>query len=273
MQFSKQTLYPLLIIFIFYSSSANSQRDIKIVSSFTKNNTTIENTILINNDFIMFKNNDINIRLSKNNEILDIELNTIGVKWSGNLAGFTERYNEFCKIKTDFKYKTYDANIQKNRSILLNNNDAILINDSLVSYKNSFPTYIFTKTNITSKIIGYKAVRYDSQSDSNFIELFMGYKLTSIDLTTIKNLNIIIQKISSSIDKEYTINLNFLNSTNNLFPLKTVIYKSNKNIISQETVIALDKMEIDKSKCHPNNKYTSLSLFDLLQAAKNEIKL
>jgi hypothetical protein len=273
LQFNKSlSALLILVTFLFSPLYTFSQKDIKIVGAFRENNIALENTILINKDFVAFKNNEITIRLSKNYEILDIELNTLGVKWSGNISSFNENYNEFCKILTDSKYNTYSKSFQENRIRLLENTDALYKNDSIVSYKKTFPEYPLTKTKTTAKILSYKTVLYKSEKDTNNIELYLGYKFSQEDFKTLKELNIILQKVSMSFNRTYSISMNYLNESNNLYPLKASVFNSTGNIVYQEEVIVLEKTEIDKSKCHSNNNYTSISLFDLLQAAQNEIK-
>jgi DNA-binding XRE family transcriptional regulator len=262
----------LIAIFSFSPIFTLAQKDIKIVETFEGDNITFENTIIISKDIIAFKNNEITVRLSKNNEILGIELHTLGIKWSGNTASFNEYYNEYCKIITESKYKTYSKSIQDNRIQLLNSNDVLIKNDSLVSYKEIFPEYSFTKTKTTTKILGNKTTLYKIEKGKNNIELFLGYKLSEEDFNTLKELNIILQKISTSFNRTYSISMNYLVDNGNLFPLKTSVFNSTGGLAYQEEVIVLEKTEIDKSKCHSNNNYASISLFDLLQAAKNEIK-
>lgn len=262
----------LNLLFIFPKISY-SQKDLVFINNYTNEGVFYENKLLINDEFVEFKNDKLNIRLSKNYELLDIQYSPLGIKWSGNIALFEKEYNEGIKILSEDKYNKLDQEHKRLIDLLFKNNDAVLKNDSIVSFKENFVHYNLVKSGSSNKILGNKAVKYYSADSSDMnLEVFFGYKLSTKNINALATLNTIIQKVSSTINKTYSINLNFINSQEtNYFPLRVTEFDSKLEIVRKEEVIVVQKVDLAKNKCKPNNNYQSLSLFDFLIAAKNEI--
>lgn len=262
----------LNLLFIFPKISY-SQKDLVFINNYTNEGVFYENKLLINDEFVEFKNDKLNIRLSKNYELLDIQYSPLGIKWSGNIALFEKEYNEGIKILSEDKYNKLDQEHKRLIDLLFKNNDAVLKYDSIVSFKENFVHYNLVKSGSSNKILGNKAVKYYSADSSDVnLEVFFGYKLSTKNINALATLNTIIQKVSSTINKTYSINLNFINSQEtNYFPLRVTEFDSKLEIVRKEEVIVVQKVDLAKNKCKPNNNYQSLSLFDFLIAAKNEI--
>lgn len=262
----------LNLLFIFPKISY-SQKDLVFINNYTNEGVFYENKLLINDEFVEFKNDKLNIRLSKNYELIDIQYSPLGIKWSGNIALFEKEYNEGIKILSEDKYNKLDQEHKRLIDLLFKNNDAVLKYDSIVSFKENFVHYNLVKSGSSNKILGNKAVKYYSADSSDMnLEVFFGYKLSTKNINALATLNTIIQKVSSTINKTYSINLNFINSQEtNYFPLRVTEFDSKLEIVRKEEVIVVQKVDLAKNKCKPNNNYQSLSLFDFLIAAKNEI--
>lgn len=263
----------LLSLSLLFPNISYSQNELVFVNNYTNDGVFFENKILINSEFVEFNNNELSIRLSKNNKLLDIQYHPLGIRWSGNIALFEKGYNEDIKILSDDKYSKLGQEITNFRNLLIQNNNAVLKNDSIINFKEHFLHNNLIKSNGSEKILGYKTIKYVSNDSSNInMEAFFGYKLSSEDIKALIKLNAIIQKLSSLIGKTYSINLNFINSQKTTyFPLRVIEFNSNSEIERKEEVIAVQKEETAKNKCKPNKDYQSLSLFDFLLAAKNEI--
>lgn len=249
-----------------------AQKDIIFVEEFHNNDNIIENKIIISDDFVQFKNNEIDISLSNKNEIIVLQMYFLGVKWSGTITDFQNEYNNFINITTAKKYHSTKIGI-KLRDSLIHINDAILVNDSVISFNDNFNNFNLLKAGKGENILEFPTTKYKN-SDSSIVdsEIWFGYKLKKNEISALIKLNTVIQKITLEYGKNYSINLNYLRKNNiPYFPLKVIENNRKSNTTKEEEIVAFQQKELDKNKCHSNDNYQNISLFDLLLEAKTEI--
>jgi len=273
-KYRKFKLIRLIFAFIciLFPTIIFAQKDIIFVEAFNNNDNIIENEIIISEDFVQFKNSEIDITISSKNDIVELQLHLLGVKWSGTLSAFQSEYNNFITITTDKKYSADKIGIRK-RDSLIQINDAILENDSVLSFNDNYYNFDLLKIDKGENILEFSTTKYKN-SNSNIVEseIWFGYKLKRADINALMKLNTVLQKITLAYGKQYSINLNYL-SKNNIpfFPLKVIEKNIKSNTANKEEIVAFQQKEIDKNKCHSNDNYQSISLFDLLLGAKTEI--
>lgn len=249
-----------------------SQNDIIFVDEFHKNDIIIENEILISNDFVQFKNTEIDITISNNNELLELQFHPLGIKWSGSFSAFQNEYNNFISLSSDKKYHSNKKAIRQ-RDSLLQINDAILIKDTIVSFSNKYSNFELSKIGMGANILAFPTIKYKN-SDSTIVnsEIWFGYKLNNTEINSLVILNTVIQKITSALDKTYSSNLNYLRKNYiPYFPLKVTEHNVTSNTVNKEEIVAFQQKQIDKNKYHSDDNYQSISLFDFLLGAKTEI--
>ncbi len=257
---------------LFYYTPSFSQNTLIFIESFQQNEKIFENKIIINDDFAKFQNSEISITLSTNNEILDIQYLPLGVKWSGSLNSFQKEYTEYVKIKTENLYRKINKSILEKRAKLLQNNDAIILNDSIKSFKQTYNSCNILKIKKDGKILNIPVTKFKTtKSCSTVAEIWFGKNLKKKNIEALYNLNMVLQKFSIAINKTYSVNLNYVNKTKlQFFPIKTIEYDSNYIMHISETTIAFNKIETTNLKCHPNNNYQIISLFDLFIETEKE---
>lgn len=249
-----------------------AQSQVLIVTAFVENEVVSENTIIINDDFVEFRNSEIDISLSKNYQILELQFLPLGIKWSGNLNLFQNEYNDFIRITTDAVYHANQTKLQI-RKKLIESNDAVLKNDSVFSFKDNYSSVSLIKTNNEIKILDFMATEYKSSRTSDVsTEIWFAYKLNKNDRDALIEINAVLQKIASVYNKTYSVNLNYL-SNNNIayFPLKVIEHNALHNTYFKEETLAYQQGNIDKNMSHNTDNYQSISLFDFLLAGKTEI--
>jgi len=259
----------LLLLSFFSISSLFSQEETIIIQKFSNSKQSIENTILVNKNTITFKNDFFTIIQIRGEYVYQIYSDRLKGIWEGYIKNFYSDYSDFLQIVLDeYNINVPGENIDELRELISINN-AILINDSIVSRvgESAYTKKLKTKNKLI--IADKECQEYEYYKDTHIkARVSFSKEFSKKDTEDIIKLWEVVDIINKSSNTDISFSLSFLDNSST-FPMKAIQYKDNgKTILKEETVEIVEKQGLSKCKCENTNGYTVLTLVDLIMGSK-----